>query len=88
MMSTEQFHWTTPNGETITLPHMGKIKAGVLRKIRNAEPVDAMFTLLESVADDATLAKVDDLDSADLNALFEAWQEATASTGESGGSSS
>lgn len=87
-MTTEKFHWATPSGDELVLPHMGKIKAGVLRKIRNADSVDAMFTLLESVADEATLAKVDDLDADDLNRLFEDWQKAGGAAGESGGSSS
>ncbi len=86
-MSTEKFHWTSPAGVEITLPHMAKLKAGLLRKVRRMDPVDASFTMLEEVADDATMAKIDDLDVGDLNDLASAWQEASANLGESGGSS-
>lgn len=85
---TEKFHWTAPDGTEIVLPHVGKIKSGVLRRIRKADPVDQVFTLVEAVADEETLAKIDDLDSADLNSLFEEWQKAGASVGESSRSSS
>ena len=83
---TERFHWTSPDGVEIVLPRMDKIKAGIIRRNRTKEPVDFIFTVLEEVGDDATLAKVDDLESGDLNALFEAWQ-AEVAPGESGRSS-
>lgn len=81
-MSTEKFHWTTPGGVEITLPHMDKIKAGIIRRHRKEEPVDFIFSVLEEVGDDAEIAKVDELDTSDLNTLFEKWQ-AGASVGES-----
>ena len=72
---TEHFHWTAPNGDEITLPRFDRIKTGVIRRHRKEEPVDFIFSVLEEVGDEATLAKVDDLDQADLNRLVEAWQE-------------
>ena len=86
-MATEKFHWTTPSGGEIVLPRFDKIKAGIIRRHRKEESVDFIFSVLEEVGDEATLSKVDDLDSADLNTLVEKWQE-SASLGESSGSSS
>lgn len=83
----EKFHWTAPGGDEIVLPHMNKIKGGLLRKHRKLEPVDFMFTILEDIADDETLAKVDDLENDDLNKLFADWQQAGADLGKSSGSS-
>lgn len=82
----EQFHWTSPSGVEITLPHMSNIKTGIIRRHRKEEPTDFIFSVLEETADEAMLAKVDDLGTADLNALVEKWQEG-ASLGESAGSS-
>jgi hypothetical protein len=82
----EQFHWTSPAGVEIVLPHMSKIKTGIIRRHRKEEPTDFIFSVLEETADAETLAKVDDLDTTDLNTLVEKWQ-AGASVGESAGSS-
>ena len=79
----EKFHWTAPTGAEIVLPHMNKIKGGLLRRFRKLDPVDFMFSILEEVSDKDTLAKVDELEMADMNSLFEAWQEAGANLGKS-----
>ena len=86
-MSMEKFHWTSPSGVEIVLPHMNKIKAGVIRRHRKSDPVDFIFSVLEEVSDDEMLARADDLDASEINTLFEAWQEAAASVGESVSSS-
>lgn len=83
---TEMFHWTSPDGVEITLPRLDQIKAGVLRRNRTKDPVDMLFSILEDVGDDKTLAKVDDLSMPALNSLMEKWQ-AEVSLGESSGSS-
>lgn len=85
-MAFEKFHWTSSAGVEIELPHMNQIKAGILRRHRKEEPTDFIFSVLEEISDEATLEKVDDLSSADLNNLVEKWQ-AGASLGESSGSS-
>lgn len=82
----EKFHWTAPSGAEIVVPYMDKIKVGVIRKARNLDETDAVFTIIESVADEATLALIDDLDSSELNDFAEAWQKAEP-LGESSGSS-
>lgn len=81
-MAFEKFHWTSPAGVEIVLPHMKGIKAGVLRRHRKEEPVDFIFSLLEETSDTETLAKLDELSFDDLNALTEKWQEG-ATLGES-----
>lgn len=86
-MTMERFHWTSPSGVEIVLPHMNKIKAGIIRRHRRSESVDFIFSVLEDVADDEMLSRADDLDAGEINDLFEAWQEAAASVGESSGSS-
>lgn len=84
----EQFHWSIPDSDDeIVLPHMNKIKGGVLRKHRKLEAVDFMFTILEDVADADTLAKVDQLDTEHMNQLFADWQKAGADLGKFSGSS-
>lgn len=82
----EQFHWTSSDGVEIVLPRMSKIKAGIIRRHRKEEPGDFIFSVLEEIADTEMLAKVDDLDTADLNMLVEKWQ-AEVAPGESSGSS-
>jgi hypothetical protein len=82
----EPFNWTAPDGGTITLPKMKHIKAGVLRRYRKLDGIDMVFSILEEVADAATLAKIDDLDTDGLEALAEAWQ-GDVGVGESSGSS-
>lgn len=87
-MAMEKFHWTSPSsGVEIVLPHMNKIKSGIVRRHRKSDPVDFIYSVLEEVADEEMLARTDELEATEINALFEAWQEAGASVGESSGSS-
>lgn len=82
----EKFHYKTPDGNEIVLPYMGQVPAGVLRRHRREEPVDFMFSLVEEVADPATLDLLDGLSMDTLNDLTEKWQAAS-DAGESSGSS-
>lgn len=86
-MSDKTFTWTAPDGTVIALPSLRHVKAGVIRRNRRREPVDAMFSIIEELADEATLAAVDDLDSEDLNDLVGQWQADGGGLGESSGSS-
>jgi hypothetical protein len=81
-MTAEQFHWTSQSGVEIVLPRMDKIKAGLIRKYRKSEPADFIFSILEDVSTDEMLARADDLDTGEINDLFEKWQESGASVGE------
>lgn len=71
--SDEPFNYTTDAGVTITVPSLAKIKAGVIRKTRKLEPGDQMFTIMEAVADEATLAAIDDMDGDELARFTEQW---------------
>lgn len=83
----EMFTWTSPGGEVeILLPYRGAISSGLLRRIRRLDAVDAMYTLMEEVLDADTLAATDALTLAEVNQLWQDWQEATLP--ESSGSSS
>ena len=85
---SKTFTWTSPDDVKITLPAMGSIKTGVLRKHRKEEPVDFVFSLLEGVGDEETIAKIDDLTTGEFNELWEAWQkDGETSAGESSRSS-
>lgn len=86
-MKNEMFTWTSPGGVEIAIPPMKRIKAGVIRKHRKLEPIDAAFSILETIADEETLAKIDELDSDELNDMMKEWQ-AEVGVGESSGSSS
>lgn len=83
----DQFTWTSPSGVTVTLPTLNDVPSGVIRRHRKSEPVDFVFSMLEEIADEAALVKLDSLSLPEVNALFEAWQEAAAPVGESSGSS-
>lgn len=84
-MTTEKFHWTSPGGVEIVLPRLAKVKSSVLRKNRLKEADDYMFSVIEAVADEETLALIDDLDTEDFAEMTSAWAET--SVGESSGSS-
>lgn len=83
----KSFKWTAPSGVEISLMPMGRVPTGIVRRHRHEDPVDFIFSMLEEIADEETLAKVDELPSEDLNKMVEAWQEETGSAGESSGSS-
>jgi hypothetical protein len=86
-MSFEKFHYPTPDGGEIVLPYMDKLPGSAIRKNRKLDPMDFMYTLVEIVADEAALEKLDSLSLGEQNKFFEAWQGATAPVGESSRSS-
>ncbi len=86
-MATEKFHWESEAGAKVSLPRMAQIKAGIIRRHRKSDPVDFIFSILEEVSDEKTLAVVDDLTTDEINDLFEKWQADGGGVGESSGSS-
>ena len=82
------FTWINPDDEsvTITLPDASAVPAGVWRRIRRMDEMDAMFTLLESVTDAPGLDALDRLTIEQLGDLFKAWHGGVG-LGESSGSS-
>lgn len=85
-MATEKFHYTSTEGVEIVLPHVSKIKGGLIRKYRKLPELDMVYSILEDMLDEATLAKIDDLDQGELTDFIEKWQ-AGSPVGESSGSS-
>lgn len=72
-MTLERFHFTGADGEDYTLPLA--IPSGALRKSRNLDPLDGIFTLLEECADEKTLAAIDALPIGDLTAVAKDWMQ-------------
>lgn len=82
-----EFTYTTESGDTITLPPVGQIPYGVLRKVRKLDPDEQDDALLESIADEATIDKIDALPVVEVAKLMNAWQrDAEVSVGESSAS--
>ena len=80
-MATEKFHYPTAGGE-IVVPHISKIKTGLLRKYRKQDEMDMAFSILEELVDEGTLALIDDLERDELEKFMTKWQ-AGATVGES-----
>lgn len=78
-----EFEWETDGGVKIKLP---RIKSGVLRKHRRRPEVDFVYSVMEEVLDEKTLAQTDELDDTELGEMFEAWM-GSATPGESSPSS-
>lgn len=81
-MATEQFHYKTDGGDTVTLPKMENVPGGILRKarleVRKNDDVgqdEYMWALLEGVLDEDQLDVVDSLGIAEIGRLFDAWSE-------------
>jgi len=78
----DRFVWTSPDGVSITLPAVRRVKSGTLRKLRNSSELDLMYGVLEDMLPPDELAKTDELDMEQLEALFAAWQSSGVSLGE------
>lgn len=63
-------------GKDYTLLPASKIKAGVFRKVARMEnELEAMFTLVEAVADEDALEVLDEMPLDQFGEVFKAWQE-------------
>lgn len=86
-MTTENFHYTTRAGAALTLPRFDQLPFGVVRRLRHQEPTEQVFSLIEEVCDEGTLAVVDTLTTQEITDLYTAWQrEGQVSQGESSAS--
>lgn len=83
-MTLERFHFKAGDKD-FTLPK--QIPAGALRKARNLDPLDQIFTILEEVADTETLAAIDSLSVQELTVVARDWMQGL-SAGESSSSPS
>jgi len=67
------FEW---QGEKYSLLPATHIKAGVFRKVAKMDnELEAMFTLVEAVADGAALEALDEMPLSEFGEVFKAWQE-------------
>lgn len=84
----QTFQFTTANG-TITMPLLEFIDFGVGRKLRNLDESEAIYTLVESVADEKSLAVIDRMKAAEVGEFIEAYYKASGvDLGESSASAS
>ncbi|MBF6428705.1 hypothetical protein IU440_28945, partial [Nocardia cyriacigeorgica] len=67
------FHYETEDGTEVILPRFDSVKPGVIRKIRKLSDVDQFFTVLEALADEDTLAVIDDLEQKEFQKLQTEW---------------
>ena len=75
-MTLEKFHHTV--GKTkITLPKFDQVFTtfGQVREFRKLDTGEQMFALIERAADDANLAKIDELTIDQVKDLIVAWQQ-------------
>lgn len=83
------FKYTFLSGKTLVLPQFDSIMTfGRARRLRKADEGEQMFALVEEVCDETALAVLDEMDLAETQTFFEAWQNASGvSVGESASSS-
>lgn len=76
-------------GGTITLPRFNKVMSfGRARRLRQYDEAEQMFRLIEEICDEGQLALLDEMDTDETGAFFDAWQaDSGVSVGESEGSS-
>lgn len=67
------FRYELTDGTEITLPRFDSVKPGTIRQIRKLSEVDQFFTVLESLADEHTLAVIDELGQDEFQDLQVAW---------------
>lgn len=72
-MAFEKFHYDF-DGVEIVIPRFKNIPVGIIRRVRNQSEVEQIFTVLEEVTDETTLAVIDGMDTEQLQAFIAAWQ--------------
>ena len=85
------FTFTAEDGTVIELPL--KFKTKILRQASKLPELEFMFCILDNVADETNIDRIDELDVAEMRKMFTDWQlawqaKAEASMGESSRSSS
>ncbi|QCW22020.1 tail assembly chaperone [Gordonia phage Yakult] len=80
----EKFHYKLVTGEDaegdpvrekVSLPRFKSIPFGIIRKNRALPQDEQFFTLLETVASEEDLAKIDKAPQSEIEALMKAWQD-------------
>lgn len=83
-MALEKFHYKVDDKREIVLPKFNKLPFGVMRKIRNLDESEQIFTIFEEAADPKSLKILDTLDMEQIGDLVEKWnKDAGVSVGES-----
>lgn len=81
-MALEKFTYTFDK-KKITLPKFDQLPFGIARKLRKADENEAMFLLIESVADDKDLEVIDTMPMSEIEKFIQAWmKDAGVSAGE------
>lgn len=70
----DSFTWTSAGDVTITMPKAGRVKSGTLRRLRKATDLEFMYGVIEELLDEENVAKTDELEIAELETMFAAWQ--------------
>lgn len=83
------FRYTFKSGQTLVLPSFSSLMTfGVARKLRSLPEDEQVFALIEGACDESALAVLDQMDLAETQEFFAAWQRGSGvSLGESSGSS-
>lgn len=68
------FTYTTEAGETFTVPDGGELPVGFARQIRKLPQEDQIFTILERLCDEDTLAVIDTMTGREFGEFFKQWQ--------------
>lgn len=72
----EPFVYETSAG-TVTLPLLTQMKFGTVRRIRKLDQGEVIFALAEEMADEESLAVLDELYPDEVGKLYEAWEKAS-----------
>lgn len=71
--NSDDYTYELEDGRTVTLPPFNSVKPGIIRKIRKLSDVDQFFTVLETLADDATIAIIDDMNQPEFEEFQTGW---------------
>lgn len=86
---SKTFTHTLRSGKSVTLPAFASAMTfGRARRLRKLSESEQVFTMLEEIADEDTLAALDEMDSEETEEFFTAYAESSgANLGESSSSS-
>lgn len=79
----EKFNYEVPGSspkKKIQVNRFSQVPFGVMRKARNADESEAVFMLIEGMADEKNLEVIDSLMPDEVAAFIEAWQADSGAT--------
>lgn len=80
----EKFHYVTATGAEITLPRQDQLPVGVIRKARKLSEDEQVWSFIEAVADEDSLASIDALPLSEFQEFITAWTSGKPEEGEAG----